>query len=214
MTKQDSHLHSHANPFLGPVSGSKSGAKLSSLQLDSLKTSCRTAKSDWFIANCWNCLQGWCSGNKWKIISFLLVLTALPVRHQLGKHCTQQNLWQLCVVLALSSLIDSSVLWVVCFACLWKHGLCLQAPHVLLSELIRSCGLDLDCLRIAILSSVHRVQFLHPSHNSFTVNKHDRRFPKNSHLRNLFQFLLQTSSVKWHSKLCCVLFSYRGYLLW
>jgi len=33
----------------------------------------------------------------------------------------------LCVGLAPSSLIDSSVLGVVCFACLWKRGLCLQA---------------------------------------------------------------------------------------
>jgi len=28
-----------------------------------------------------------------------------------------------------------------------------------MSELIRSCGLDLDCLRIAILSSAHMAQF-------------------------------------------------------
>jgi len=27
-------------------------------------------------------------------------------------------------------------------------------------ELIRSCGLDLDCLRIAILSLAHKAQFL------------------------------------------------------
>jgi len=30
----------------------------------------------------------------------------------------------------------------------------------LLLELIRSCGLDLDCLRIAILSLAHKAQFL------------------------------------------------------
>ena len=36
-----------------------------------------------------------------------------------------------CVGLALSSLIDLSVLGVVCFACTWKRCLCLQAPQIL-----------------------------------------------------------------------------------
>jgi len=65
-----------------------------------------------------------------------------------------------CVGLALLSLIDSSVLGVVCFACLWKCGLCLQALQISLSESMRSCGLDLNCLRIAILSLAHMAQFL------------------------------------------------------
>ena len=49
---------------------------------------------------------------------------------------------------------------VVCFACLWKHGLCPHTPYILLLELRRSCGLDLDCLRIVILSLAHRAQSL------------------------------------------------------
>ena len=67
-----------------------------------------------------------------------------------------------CVGLALLSLIDSSVLGVVCFTYSWKCGLLvsLQAPQISLLELIRSCGLDLDCLRTAILSLAHSVQFL------------------------------------------------------
>jgi len=65
-----------------------------------------------------------------------------------------------CVGLTHSSLIDSSALGVVCFAHLWKRGLCLQALQTSLTELMRSCGLDLDCFRIAILSSAHMVQFL------------------------------------------------------
>jgi len=55
----------------------------------------------------------------------------------------------LCVELPLLSLIDSSVMGVVCFTHLWKRGLPLQTPQILLLELIRSCGLDLDCLRVA-----------------------------------------------------------------
>ena len=55
----------------------------------------------------------------------------------------------LCVELPLLSLIDSSVMGVVCFTHLWKRGLRLQTPHILLLKLIRSCGLDLDCLRVA-----------------------------------------------------------------
>jgi len=66
----------------------------------------------------------------------------------------------LCVGLALSSLIDSSVTGVVCFTCLWKCGLCPQAAKISLLELIRSCELDVDCLRVAIFSSAHRAQFL------------------------------------------------------
>jgi len=65
-----------------------------------------------------------------------------------------------CVGMSFSSLIDSSVLGVVCFACLWKCGLCLQAPSILLSELTRSCRLNLDCLRIAIPPLAHKQQFL------------------------------------------------------
>jgi len=48
----------------------------------------------------------------------------------------------------------------VCFACLWKHGLCAQTPQISLLELIRSWGLDLDCLRIVILSLAHIAHFL------------------------------------------------------
>ena len=33
------------------------------------------------------------------------------------------------------------------------------APQISLLELIKSCGLDLDCLRISILSFAHRAQF-------------------------------------------------------
>jgi len=66
----------------------------------------------------------------------------------------------LCVGLALSSLIDSSLMGVVCFAHLWKCGLCPQAPQISLLELTRSCGLDLDCLRISSLSLAHGAQFL------------------------------------------------------
>jgi len=55
---------------------------------------------------------------------------------------------------------DSSVLGVVCFAHLWKPGMCLQPLEISLLELTRTCGLDLDCLRIAILSLAHMTQFL------------------------------------------------------
>jgi len=67
-----------------------------------------------------------------------------------------------CVGLALLSLIDLSVLGVVCFTCSWKRGVLvsLQAPQISLWELTRSCGLDLDCLRTAILSLAHSAQFL------------------------------------------------------
>jgi len=65
-----------------------------------------------------------------------------------------------CVGLALSPLTDSPASGVVCFACPWKRCLCLQAPWILLFELTRSCGLDLDCFRIASLSLAHRAQFL------------------------------------------------------
>jgi len=34
---------------------------------------------------------------------------------------------------------------------LWNHGVFPQAPPFWLSELLRSCGLDLDCFRIVIL---------------------------------------------------------------
>ena len=64
-----------------------------------------------------------------------------------------------CVGLALSSLIGSSVLGIVCITHLGKQGLCLHAPQISLSELTSSCGLDLDCLRIAILSLAHMTQF-------------------------------------------------------
>jgi len=37
--------------------------------------------------------------------------------------------------------------------------LCLQAPHISLSELTRSCGLDPDCCRIMVLPLVHRGLF-------------------------------------------------------
>jgi len=66
----------------------------------------------------------------------------------------------LCVGLALLSLIDSSALGVVCFTHLWKCGLCPHAPQISMSELTRSCGLDLDCFRIASLSLAHMAQFL------------------------------------------------------
>jgi len=97
----------------------------------------------------------------WKHIEndfFLLVLKVLPVRHQLDKQICHN--WTSCAELTLSSLIDSSVLGVVCFAHPWKCGLCLHAPCISLSEQIRSCWLDLDWLRIAILSLAHRAQFL------------------------------------------------------
>jgi len=72
--------------------------------------------------------------------------------------CLWSKFWWrfvVCQWLALSSLIDSSALGLVCFACPWERALCLQ-----LLELTRCCGLDLDCLRIAILSLAHRAQFL------------------------------------------------------
>jgi len=62
--------------------------------------------------------------------------------------------------MTLLSLIDSLVPGVVCFTDLWKRGLCPQAPQISLLELIRSCGLDLDCFGIASLSLTHRAQFL------------------------------------------------------
>jgi len=64
--------------------------------------------------------------------SLFVSLTVHPIRHQLGKHCTN-----ICCnfVCWLSPLIDSTVLGVVCFACLWNLGSCLQAPQILLSEL-------------------------------------------------------------------------------
>jgi len=63
------------------------------------------------------------------------------------------------VGLALSSVIDTSVLGVV-FAHQWKRGLCPHALQILLSELTKSCELDLDCSRSAVLSLAHRLQFL------------------------------------------------------
>jgi len=65
-----------------------------------------------------------------------------------------------CVGLTLLSLIDSSVMGVAWFACLWKWGLHPQAPQILLLELIRRCGLDLDFLRIVIFFLAHRAWFL------------------------------------------------------
>jgi len=65
-----------------------------------------------------------------------------------------------CVGFALSSMIDSSVLGLICFACMWKRRLCPQARQTPLSELTRSCGLDVDCSSIAILSLAHMEQFL------------------------------------------------------
>jgi len=50
---------------------------------------CWTAKSDWFVAS--KLLELFLRPVLWKQIEnnfFLLVLTVLPVRHQLGKHCT------------------------------------------------------------------------------------------------------------------------------
>jgi len=65
-----------------------------------------------------------------------------------------------CVGLALLSLIDSSVLGVVCFAAEACGNVVCVHTHISLLEVTRSCLLDLDCLRIAILSLGHRAQFL------------------------------------------------------
>ena len=48
---------------------------------------------------------------------------------------------------------------VVCFACLWKRGLCLHVPQISLLELTMSCD-DLDCSRIAFLSLAHKACLL------------------------------------------------------
>jgi len=87
--------------------------------------------------------------NKWKMISFLLdlmVLSNIP---------PNQMAVTSCVGLSLLSLVDWSVMGVVCFACLWTRGLCPQAQKISLLELMKSCGFDLNCFRIETLSLAH-----------------------------------------------------------
>ena len=68
--------------------------------------SCQTTKSCWFMTNDWNCFWGQWFGNKHRTICFLLVLTALLVRHQLSKNWIWQIWWSLHVL-----------------GCLFHHGL-------------------------------------------------------------------------------------------
>jgi len=81
-----------------------------------------------------------------EISFFLLVPTATSARQKLH---VAKSVLTFCAGLALLPLIDSSALGVACFS-----------MQISLSELIASCGLDLDWLRIAILIFAHRAKFL------------------------------------------------------
>jgi len=102
------------------------------------------------MANCWNCFLDSgaleMNGNRFLFDGLHSASGQTSARQTL--HLTKS----VCVGLALSPLIDSSVLGMVCFTHPWKCGLCPQAPQLSLSELMRSCGSDMDCSRTAILS--------------------------------------------------------------
>ena len=93
---------------------------------------------------------------KQKECFLLFVLTALPVRHQVGKHWIYYNLWHL----SLWGWIFCQ--WSTCQCWGWsalhtsvvESGLC---PH---ARCILCCWLDFDCFRIAVLSLAHKAQLL------------------------------------------------------
>lgn len=91
-----------------------------------------------------------------KMINFVWLLAVLSVGHQLENALHPlSHVATSCLGLTFSPLIDSSVLRVVCFACLWNLQLCLKAPWIVLTELMRNSGLDLDCFGIVVWHTRH-----------------------------------------------------------
>jgi len=113
-------------------------------------SSCWTEKSDWLLQSesmelflRFSC----CFENKWRIEKKIRVC---PIQLQLGQLCTHWRLWWLHVLgwFFHHWLPHRCWGWFALHACGFGGCVCMHRLHVVLSEPMRSCGLDLDCSKV------------------------------------------------------------------